>query len=123
MHDMKTKIILTAAALALSVASFAQPDVTDPRTRTYVMPKRIVWQSNPAKFDDGWQARCAAEKMEMLLEPKHGQVSEVAFAAPTGCKLVNRNEPASVILDLDVNCTAACSWASARRRRRTHACA
>ena len=98
-HDMKTKIILAAATLALVAVSFAQPDVADPRTRTYVMPKRIVWRSNPGSFDDGWQTRCAAVKMEMLLEPKHGQVSEVAFAAPTGCKLVNRNEPASVILD------------------------
>ena len=74
-------------------------ETPDPRTRALVMPTRVIDHSVAAKRDDGWAARCDAEKMEMLLSPKHGQVSEGYFGTSLGPRLVNRGEPAFVILD------------------------
>ena len=71
----------------------------DPRVRSFVLPTRIVDRSVAEKKDDGWPARCAAEKMEMLLTPKHGQVCEGYFATDFGPRLVSRGEPAFVIFD------------------------
>ncbi len=62
-------------------------------------PKRIVWQTEVGKSDDGWSKRAAAEKMEKLLERKFGQVCEGEFGKASGTRLVNRGEAAGVILD------------------------
>lgn len=71
----------------------------DPRVRTFVYPKRIVWQTSAKKASDGWPARCAAEKTELLLKRKFGQVCEGAFGSACGTRLVNKGEPVGLILD------------------------
>ena len=94
----KTTSLIMAAACA--VACFgAQEDQRDSRVRTFVYPKRIVWQTDVGKFDDGWPKRAVAEKMEKLLERKFGQVCEGVFASKSGTRLVNQGEPAGVLLD------------------------
>jgi len=74
-------------------------ETPDTRQRSFVLPTRIIDQSVAVKRDDGWAARCAAEKMEMLLTPKHGQVCEGYFGQDYGPRLINRGEPAFVIFD------------------------
>ena len=87
-------------AAVCAVACFgAQEDQRDSRVRTFVYPKRIVWQTAASNFDDGWQRRAESEKMERLLERKFGQVCEGMFASKSGTRLVNRGEPAGVLLD------------------------
>ena len=89
-------VLLILAALTLSVG--AQPDKPDVRTRTFVYPKRIVWHSSMKEGGDHHR-RCAAEKMELLLAPKHGQVCETYFGQSIGTRLVNDGDPAGVLLD------------------------
>ena len=94
---MKRMAVVMATLVAAT--ALAQEDEPDSRTRTFVYPKRIVWQCSAVKHDDGWAPRCDAVKMEKLLETKRGQVCEGYFGTSTGCQLVNRGEPAGVILD------------------------
>lgn len=94
------KIWFFAVTVAVTLACIgAQEDKLDPRVRTYVYPKRIVWNTHSEKHEDGWKARCEVEKPDLLLERKFGQVCEGRFGKPCGCKLVNRGEPAGFILD------------------------
>ena len=86
-------------AVLAFVCRGAQEDQRDSRIRTFVYPKRIVWQSEVNKFDDGWPERAKAEKMEKLLERKFGQVCEGMFASKSGTRLVSQGEPAGVLLD------------------------
>ena len=95
---MKKQILSLAVACAFACFG-AQEDVRDPRVRTFVYPTRIVWQTSGQKFDDGWPRRAESEKMEKLLERKFGQVCEGMFASKSGTRLVNRGEPAGVLLD------------------------
>ena len=75
---MKKHILFLVVACA--VACFgAQEDQRDSRVRTFVYPKRIVWQTDVGMFDDGWPKRAVAEKMEKLQEHKFGQVCEGVF--------------------------------------------
>ena len=99
--DIKGLVILAVLGAGMSTwgGDIGQADEPDSRTRTFVYPKRIVWQSTAVKRDDGWAARCDAVKMEKLLEHKRGQVCEGYFGSSLGCELVNRGEPAGVILD------------------------
>ncbi len=90
---MKTMALTAALAAALGmgmVALAAQPmeDQPDPRTRTWVWPKRVVWSTN-------------AVDAALLVGPRFGQVPEGQFLAGTGCTLVKKgsNAVASVILD------------------------
>ena len=96
--NRSVQLALLAAACALACAA-VQEDVPDTRVRTFVYPKRIVWQTDVRKFSDGWPMRASAEKIEKLLERKFGQISEGPFASACGTKLVNRGEPAGFILD------------------------
>ena len=90
---------LLLAAVCAFACFGAQEDVRDPRVRTFVYPKRTVWHSAAQKFRDGWTARCDAEKTELLMESKFGQVCEGPFGKSCGTRLVNRGEPAGIILD------------------------
>ena len=96
--NRSVQLALLSAACALACAA-VQEDVPDKRVRTFVYPKRIVWQTDIKKFSDGWPMRASAEKIEKLLERKFGQISEGPFASACGTKLVNRGEPAGFILD------------------------
>jgi len=84
---MNRKLLLVVVSL-LGISGFCvQEDEPDSRVRTFVYPKRIVWQTS------------AAEKVELLTESKFGQVCEGEFGKSCGTKLVNRGEPAGMILD------------------------
>ena len=73
--------------------------VPDPRQRTYLYPVRVVWQTPGAEFDDGWPQRREAQQTDLLLAPKFGQVCEGPFGSSCGTRLVNRGEPAGMLLD------------------------
>jgi hypothetical protein len=64
----------------------------DPRTRSYVLPTRVVWTS--AATGDSSVADAG-----ILLGPRFGQVPEGEFLAGSGCRLENRGQPASLLLD------------------------
>ena len=64
---MKRRCFLIAAAVCSAACFGAQEDQRDSRVRTFVYPKRIVWQTAASKFDDGWSERAKSEKMEKLL--------------------------------------------------------
>ena len=92
---MKNMLLMLAA---VTLSAGAQPDKPDVRTRTFVYPKRIVWHSSMKEAGDHHR-RCAAEKMELLLAPKHGQVCETYFGQSVGTRLINDGDPAGVLLD------------------------
>ena len=98
---MQVKTIGQTCLVAFCAAScaWAQEEVVDSRVRTFVYPKKVVWHSAAQKADDGWPARCDAEKTELLLGRKLGQVCEGPFGTSCGTKLVNSGEPAGMILD------------------------
>ncbi len=77
----------------------SQEDQVDARVRTFVYPRRIVWQTAPKKEGSGWRERAKTENMERLLEHKHGQICEGAFGSKTGTRLVNQGEAAGVLID------------------------
>ena len=85
---MKTWMGCVVLAAAVAMAE----DRVDPRVRTYVMPTRVVWTS-----ENGGQSSVATP--EILLKEKHGQVPEGLFLAGSGCRLENKGEPASVLVD------------------------
>ena len=87
---MKVKIGAGAflASVMVPVAVFAAepPDCADARTRTYVYPRRVVWQTQPEKAYG--EPRFRVEKPELLLERKFGQVPEKGFWRRVGTRLV-----------------------------------
>ncbi|MDD5037662.1 MAG: hypothetical protein PHE55_23275, partial [Methylococcaceae bacterium] len=64
----------------------------DPRTRTYLLPARVVWTS-------GAQDKASVGDASILLSPKLGQVPEGRFLAGCGCRMENKGEPASLVVD------------------------
>jgi alpha-L-rhamnosidase len=102
-----------------------QNDIADPRMRTFVHPRRIVWQTPVKRFDDGWPTRSEVIGAERLLDRKFGQVCEGPFGTSNGTKLVNRGEPAGILLDFGRELhggigigTSPCTTAGARLRLR-----
>ena len=96
------KVFFAIAAAFVSTAlrgAGAMEDVADSRVRTFVYPQRIVWHTQAEKHNDGWEARCAVEKPELLLGKKFGQVCEGRFATSCGTRLVNRGEAPGLIVD------------------------
>ena len=99
---MKTKFpyaMLNVAAFcsaALTASVRCAADVADPRTRTYVNPVRIVWQTPKAS---GFGVRFAVKDAEKLLEKRYGQVPEGGFWQASGCRLVNDGEVPGILLD------------------------
>ena len=94
---MTGRTICCILLLALG-ARAEQPDAADPRVRTYVHPKRIVWQTpvSAFEFDRGhWKV----EDAESLLEPKHGQIPERGFWTGAKCRLVNRGVAPGILID------------------------
>lgn len=83
------------AAVATPLAGRA--DTEDPRTRTYVEPVRIVWQTSKA---GGYGERFSVRDADRLLGKHHGQVPEGGFGKPAlGCVLVNSGETPGILLD------------------------
>lgn len=64
----------------------------DPRTRTLVMPTRIVWTSPDT-------ATSSVSNADILLARRYGQVPEGAFLEGSGCRLENKGSAASVLVD------------------------
>ena len=91
---MKFLFICFAALIA---SASAQDDAPDSRTRTFVYPKRVVWNT-PSQMSGG-KAVGSTENVERLLDRKHGQVCETYFGRSVGTKLVNKGERSGIILD------------------------
>ncbi len=87
------KTNMTAAALLCCITTtLTAGETRDPRVRTFVMPTRVVWTSeNNEKSSVG--------NPEILLTAKYGQVPEGVFLAGSGCRMENKGEPASVLVD------------------------
>ena len=97
---MKKLLLLLAVVTAGSVfAGLDDGDVADKCTRTFVLPKRIVWAT--PKFTAGFAPRCTVDGMENLLGPKKGQIPETSDYANKvrGCHFVNRGNVPGIILD------------------------
>lgn len=78
--------------LGLSVAALAVGEGRDPRVRTFVMPTRIVWTSANTN-------KSSVSGAKILLEKKHGQVPEGVFLQGRGCRMENKGEQASILVD------------------------
>ncbi len=89
---MKKTNINMAVLLCIGASSLFAGETRDPRVRTFVMPTRVVWTSaNNEKSSVG--------NSEILLTEKYGQVPEGVFLAGSGCRMENKGEPASVLVD------------------------
>lgn len=77
----------------------ANTDEADACQRTFVLPTRIVWQSQKEASSDS--ARYDVTGTGHLLGPKRGQIPETSdYAAKIqGCSLVNRGNAPGIILD------------------------
>ena len=99
---MKTGTVLMVSLAALPIAALAGldgGDVADPCTRTFVSPRRIVWQT--PKSTQGYAPRCSVKDSEFLLGPKKGQIPETSFFGRNirSCTLENRGNAPGILLD------------------------
>ncbi len=93
MHVMKDLAVLFASlAVAAAVPVSQAAETVDPRVRTLVAPTRIVW-------DSGVGERASVTGAAILLAPRHGQVPEGVFLSGSGCRMENKGEAASVLVD------------------------
>lgn len=90
--------VITLAVPALLLADGVE-DMVDPRTRTFVNPKRVVW-STPASVG-GFSVRCKVSGTETLLRRKFGQVPENGWGKSkwTPCVLENNGNVPGLIID------------------------
>ena len=102
----RSKALCHAGVSVRAVASFtvvtaafglfaAVPDRADPRTRTFVTPKRVVWTSGDTVYGN----RSVVKNAEWLLAPRFGQIPEERWRGVCGCAMENNGENPSVILD------------------------
>lgn len=97
-NTMKMLCGVLCAVVAQMAASATPGDVADPRVRTYVSPKRIVWKASVA--DKRFGVRMQIEDEDKLLLLKHGQVPEGgANLPPFGCLMVNSGEKPGILID------------------------
>ena len=92
------KNMLCLAMATLGTLGLHSADTVDPRTRTYVSPKRLVWTSAGTGGRYGERARVT--DADVLLSPRRGQVPEAGWGVmPSGCVLVNEGEKPGILLD------------------------
>ena len=102
----RSKALCHAGVSVRAIASFtvvtaafglfaAVPDRADPRTRTFVTPKRVVWTSGDTVYGN----RSVVKNAEWLLAPRFGQIPEERWRGACGCAMENNGENPSVILD------------------------
>ena len=93
---MKIKI-MAAASIAVAACGWGEPLTdSDPRTRTYAAPVRVVWRTPEAAV----AGRCSVKDADSLLKRRHGQVPEGGWSnRASGCRLVNDGESPGVLLD------------------------
>lgn len=89
---MKKTNIIAAALLCVGLSSLFAAETRDPRVRSFVMPTRVLWTSENT-------AKSSVSNPEILLTKKYGQVPEGVFLAGSGCRMENKGEPASVLVD------------------------
>jgi len=89
---MKKSNIAAAALLCCAATALTAGETRDPRVRTFVMPTRVVWTSANNE-------KSSVANAEILLSEKYGQVPEGVFLAGSGCRMENKGEPASVLVD------------------------
>lgn len=90
--------MLFAQILFLFLAAVHLADYPDPCTRTFVMPRKVVWQTVAGQ---GYNIRGGVKNADFLLAPKHGQVPETSDYAnrnPT-CALENSGNSVGIVLD------------------------
>jgi len=89
---MKKIAAITNLLICGAVFNASAGDARDPCVRTFVMPSRVVWTSPESDTS-------SVSNPEILLSPKYGQVPEGVFLSGGGCRMENRGEPASVLVD------------------------
>ena len=70
-------------------------DEIDPRVRTYVWPKRVVWTTQPG----GYRTRFKIENPEELIRPTEALKHTTGGWASIRCELVHDGLPAGILLD------------------------
>jgi len=90
---LRLPLVLSVSLAALSL--FAVQDEVDPRVRTFVWPKRIVWQTNAGGYGTRYQVTAPAKMLENGIPQRHAS----GIWKATGCELENRGDPAGVLLD------------------------
>ena len=78
-------------------AAVCAEEIPDPRTRSYVYPTRVVWQTPVPAL--GFRSRFAVTNALSLLERKRGQVPELGNWVLSMCRLVNRGEVPGLVVD------------------------
>ena len=83
-------VLMPHAGLSGSVC-----DVADPRVRTYISPKRVLWKSDTAD-----RRLMSVENESALLKFRHGQIPEGGWDVKSdGCVLENKGEKPGILLD------------------------
>ena len=77
------------------MSAFALGDESDPRVRSFVWPKRVVWQSE----SKGYGKRCEVVRPESLVSEGFSQRHAAGIWRASGCELVNAGDPPGVLLD------------------------
>ena len=98
---MKIKI-MAAASIAVAACGWGEPLTdSDPRTRTYAAPVRVVWRTPEAAV----AGRCSVKDADSLLKRRHGQVPEGGWShRASGCRLVNDGESPGVLAEAREAC-------------------
>jgi alpha-L-rhamnosidase len=86
------KCFLRLCIISGLVATWSFAGRVDPRTRTYLLPTRVLWTS-------GTQEQATVGDATILLKPKLGQVPEGRFLGGSGCRMENKGAPASILVD------------------------
>jgi alpha-L-rhamnosidase len=89
---MKKTNIIAATLLCCAVVSLTAGETRDPRVRSFVMPTRVVWTSPNSD-------KSSIANPKILLTKKYGQVPEGVFLTGSGCRMENKGEAASVLVD------------------------
>jgi len=89
---MKKWMGLWCLVSGYAAISSAADETRDLRVRSFVMPTRVVWTSPDSDTS-------SVSDPDILLSPKYGQVPEGVFLQGAGCRMENRGDPASVLVD------------------------
>ncbi len=87
-----SRSIISGLLLSGMMMTVCFAERVDPRTRTYLLPTRVLWTS-------GAQEQASVGDATILLKSKLGQVPEGRFLNGSGCRMENKGAPASVLVD------------------------
>ena len=81
--------------MSYTVFSDSVCDIVDPRVRTYISPKRVLWKSDTAD-----NHLTSVQNESALLKFRHGQIPEGGWDVKSdGCVLENKGEKPGILLD------------------------